>query len=90
MIQVSVIRAWPGRFDEVALDLPAGATVGDARKASGLDEGIAGMAVYGVRVEEATVLNAGDRLELLRALTLDPKDARRKRAEARAVKHKKW
>lgn len=90
MIQVSVIRAWPGRFDEVALDLPAGATAGDARKACGLDEGIAGMAVYGVRVEEATVLNAGDRLELLRALTLDPKDARRKRAEARAVKHKKW
>ena len=90
VIHVSVIRAWPGRFDEVALSLPAGATAGEARRASGLDEGISGTAVFGVRVEEVTVLNEGDRLELLRALTLDPKDARRKRAEARAVKHKKW
>ena len=49
-----------------------------------------GMAVFGVRVDEGSVLNDGDRLELLRALTIDPKDARRKRAEARSVKHKKW
>lgn len=90
VIHVSVIRAWPGRFDEVALSLPVGSTAGDARQASGLGEGISGMAVFGVRVEAATVLNEGDRLELLRELTLDPKDARRKRAEARAVKHKKW
>ena len=42
-------------------------------------------------VERAGIptLNEGDRLELLRALTIDPKEARRRRAEtAQALKKK--
>ena len=89
-VTVTVIEAWPGRFEEVTLTLPKGCTAGQVRDASGLGKTALGMAVFGVRVNETSVLNDGDRLELLRALTIDPKDARRKRAEARAVKHKKW
>ncbi|MDO4709933.1 MAG: RnfH family protein [Pseudomonadota bacterium] len=40
------------------------------------------MAVFGKRVTETTVLHEGDCLELLRALLADPKQSRRKRAEA--------
>ena len=50
---------------------------------------VAGMAVFGRRVTEAAVLQDGDRLELLRVLAIDPKEARRRRAEtAQAIKTK--
>ncbi len=39
-----------------------------------------GYAVFGIRATSATVLCDGDRLELLRGLQADPKDARRRRA----------
>ena len=91
MIRVTVIYAWPRRFESVALTLPDGATVGDALIAGGLvhaepdrtepDTGIADCAVFGVRVGHGDVLRDGDRLELLRPLQIDPKDARRRRAQ---------
>ena len=90
VITVSVIAAWPDRFETVSLQLPVGTTAAEARKASGLGEGTCGMAVYGVLVDDLAILQDADRLELLRPLLIDPKDARRKRAEARSVKHKKW
>jgi len=40
-------------------------------------------AVFGVRVDRQTVLQEGDRVELLRPLQADPKEARRRRATAR-------
>ena len=91
MIRVEVIAAWPDRSMATMLALPEGATAGEACRASGLAEGypLAGMAVFGRRVGEDTVLVEGDRLELLRALTIDPKQARRRRAEtAKAIKQK--
>lgn len=90
MIRITVIEAWPGKFEEIHLSLPEGSSAGNARQASGLGTTAVGMSVFGVRVEDSTALNDGDRLELLRGLTIDPKDARRKRADLRAVKHKKW
>lgn len=71
------------------VDLPEGSTAGEAAAASGLLPGfaLAGMAIFGKRVDAGRPLQAGDRLELLRALAIDPKQARRKRAEAaRALK----
>lgn len=80
-MRVEVIRAWPHRFESVVLELPEGATVSDARLASGLaDAEHAGAAIYGVNASEDAVLNEGDRVELLRPLLLDPKEARRRRA----------
>ena len=81
MIRVEVIRAWPRRFDAMALELAEGSTVADAIARSGFAlEGITGFAVFGERVGSEYVLLEGDRLELLRPLQADPKDARRRRA----------
>ncbi len=77
-----MIRAWPGRFDQVEVELQAGATVADARAAaySPDDPECVGVAVFGERAGPDTPLRDGDRVELLRALQTDPKDARRRRA----------
>lgn len=65
----------------MALVLPDSATVAEAVAASGfMLEGIAGYAVFGERVSNDSRLRDGDRLELLRPLQIDPKEARRRRA----------
>lgn len=88
-MKVEVIRAWPRRFESVRLELPEGSTVGDALAQAhpvigGGDE--VEVAVYGVRVTPRTALHEGDRLELLRPLIADPKDARRRRAQQKPLK----
>jgi putative ubiquitin-RnfH superfamily antitoxin RatB of RatAB toxin-antitoxin module len=83
LVRIEVIRAWPHRHESRTLDMPAGATVGEAIAASGLGtEGVAGVAVFGERVESARVLQDGDRVELLGPLLADPKEARRRRAQS--------
>ena len=73
--------AWPRRFDSVLLDMPDDATVADAVRCSGLPmSSVAAYAIHGVRAESTQALRDGDRIELLRPLQADPKDARRRRA----------
>jgi len=81
-MRIEVVRALgPQAIDQVALELPEGARVADALRASALDTPeLSGYAVYGERVTLDTVLRDGDRLELLRPLFIDPKQARRRRA----------
>jgi putative ubiquitin-RnfH superfamily antitoxin RatB of RatAB toxin-antitoxin module len=80
-IGVDVVRAWPRRHEEIRVMLPEGATVDDALLASGWSlEGFTGVAIFGERVERDARLQDGDRVELLRPLSIDPKDARRRRA----------
>ena len=83
MIRVELIRAWPQRAETRALDLVEPATVGDALHAAGWmpDAEFVGLAVFGLAATTATLLHDGDRIELLRGLQLDPKQARRLRAE---------
>jgi len=85
-MHVEVVRALgpaAAEIERVVLDLPEGADVAAALRASGLDSpALAGFAVHGERVTPAHVLRDGDRLELLRPLRLDPKQARRRRAQA--------
>lgn len=81
MLRVEVVLAFPRRHEAVVVALPAGACVRDAVAAARLpDDGIADVAVFGERVAPETPLRDGDRVELLRALQADPKDARRRRA----------
>ena len=81
MIRVEVIRAWPRRHDAVKLELADASSVADALEQSGFAlEGIAGFAIFGERVGSEHPLHDGDRLELLRPLQIDPKEARRRRA----------
>ena len=80
-MRVEVVLALPRDHRTVVVELAGTATVADAVAASGLPlQGIDGYAVFGVRASEATALHDGDRVELLRPLQLDPKEARRRRA----------
>lgn len=81
---MEVVLALPRGHRAVVVELAAAATVGDAVAASGLPlDGIDGYAVYGLRAPAAQALRDGDRVELLRPLVLDPKEARRRRAARR-------
>jgi uncharacterized protein len=85
-MRVEVLMAWPERFESVQVDLPDGSQVADALDATGMRhvDGVVGYAVFGVVATAATMLQEGDRVELLRPLQADPKDARRRRAESRS------
>ncbi len=82
-MKIGVICAWPGRHEWTEVELSPDACVADALKASGMDriEGITGYAVFGINAALDTPLRHGDRVELLRPLTRDPKEARRRRAK---------
>ena len=82
-MKVEVVRAWPRRHESREVELADGATVAEAIALSGIDcSGVAGMAVFGERVEPSRRLREGDRVELLGPLQADPKEARRRRAGA--------
>ena len=84
-VRVEILRAWPHRFESMPLELPEGACVGDGLAASGWnDADCAGVAVFGIRAAPDQPLRDGDRVEVLRALQADPKDARRRRAAQKA------
>ena len=90
-ISVAVVWATPRTQDVVPLRLPAGSTVGDALARSGLagawgfDPDRVTFAVYGRRARRDAVLRDGDRVDVLRPLAVDPKDARRRRAETKPL-----
>jgi putative ubiquitin-RnfH superfamily antitoxin RatB of RatAB toxin-antitoxin module len=76
----------PEQVDHVSLSLPAGATVEDALRASGLlerhpalDLGVQKIGVWGKLRSLGDVLRDGDRVEVYRPLKVDPKEARRQR-----------
>jgi uncharacterized protein len=75
----------PGRCDIESLELPAGATVGDAIRAAGvLDRHRLTLAalragVWGRVLEMTAPLRDRDRVEVYRPLQVDPKQARRER-----------
>lgn len=79
----------PGSVDQVQLVLPAGATLLDALDASGLRQrhalgaGASGgelrLGIWGRMQPPNTGLRDRDRIELYRALKVDPKEARRLR-----------
>ncbi|MFT4255770.1 MAG: RnfH family protein [Pseudoxanthomonas sp.] len=87
-MKIEVLLAWPRRFESVVLELPEGASVADAVDAAGAGFAdaaeVTGYAVFGVNAEPTTRLHDGDRVELLRPLLADPKEARRRRAAQKA------
>jgi putative ubiquitin-RnfH superfamily antitoxin RatB of RatAB toxin-antitoxin module len=82
-LRVEVVEALATRAVRVALELEAGATVRAALAASGraAQEPVG---IHGRRVSLDTPLADGDRVEIYRALQVDPKQARRQRALRRA------
>lgn len=82
VVRVEVLIAWPDRVHCCEIMLQEGARVVDAVEIAALNgiEQAVGYAVFGVLVTSDHVLNEGDRVELLRPLLIDPKEARRRRA----------
>ncbi|AIF47833.1 RnfH family protein [Dyella japonica] len=86
-ITVEVVYAEPSRRWLRQVTLAAGSTVAEAIEASGLAQEVPGLVVdparLGIFSRKATldqVVGEGDRVEIYRPLTLDPKEARRRRA----------
>ena len=88
-MKVTVIWATPSIQDVVEVELPPGATVGQAVDRSGLvveyalDPARLGVAVFGRRSSREAPLAEGDRVELTRPLEIDPKAARIARVRAK-------
>ena len=90
MLRVTVVYATPEETWERTVVLAVGATLADAVAASGVLEAHAelqarelDLGVYNRSRPGAHPLRDGDRVEIYRPLTVDPKEARRVRAEVR-------
>jgi len=85
-LRIEVVYAVAGAQDLVSLALAEGVSAREAVEASGLigRHGLAAsglvLGIAGRRVAHERRLREGDRVELLRKLAADPKDARRQRA----------
>ena len=92
-IAVTVVLALPDRATEIALRLPAGATIADALERSGLAErhpevdlGRARVGIFGKLSDRRAILTDGDRVEIYRPLIADPKQQRQRRAAVTRAK----
>lgn len=86
-VHVEVVYAEAARQLVRRVALPVGSTVMQAIEASGLAQEIPGLVVdptrlgiFSRKAAPEQVLGEGDRVEIYRPLTLDPKEARRRRA----------
>jgi hypothetical protein len=82
-MRIEVVYALAREQKIVVVRLPAGARAGDALAASGLEAGCGRFGIGGRVVNADQVLHDGDRVEILRPLRVDPREARRRRARAR-------
>jgi uncharacterized protein len=89
-IRATVVYCGIDRQHVLPVDLPPAATLRDAVLASGiltLEPSLAShtldMGVFNQPRSPETLLRPGDRVEVYRPLTIDPKQARRVRAEVR-------
>ena len=86
-MQIEVAYAEPDRQFLRRVELPLGATVADAILASGLEAAFAidvsnlAAGIWSKPVARDAPLGDGDRVEIYRSLTVDPKEARRRRAK---------
>jgi hypothetical protein len=89
-ITVEIVYALPERQTVLSVEMSADATLGDALRASGLqslhpelDLATAKVGIWGNIADPKTRLRDGDRIEVYRPLEIDPKRARRDRAQRR-------
>ena len=89
-IIVEVAYAEAGRQTLVELEVPEGTTVAQAIALSGIEAtyphiNIREMqiGIFGTVVPRTALLGEGDRVEIYRPLTTDPKEARRRRSKRR-------
>jgi len=87
LIHVEVAFALPDRQWVIAVRVPAGATVAEAITSSGIVEHLGelrvdddSVGIFSLPARLDDVVADGDRIEIYRPLTRDPKDMRRLRA----------
>ncbi|MEQ1067071.1 RnfH family protein [Acinetobacter sp. XH1741] len=88
--QVWVAFAAPDQQFLISIPFEEGMTASQAVQLSGLSNQVnlpepLQLGVFGVKIETDAVLHAGDRVEVYRPLTINPKDIRRKRAAKNPV-----
>lgn len=95
-VRVQVCYALRDGVWQCDLALAPGATIAQALAASGfdrqfpdLDPWVLGVGIYGRLAAPDTALADGDRVEIYRALSFDPKESRRRRVEHRRAKQAK-
>ncbi|HZF22189.1 MAG TPA: RnfH family protein [Burkholderiales bacterium] len=95
-VVVQVVYALPGAQEIVQVELEQGAPVEDAIRASGIlahhpeiDLKTQRIGVWGRPVTLATGVRDRDRVEIYRALSADPKQARRRRAAAESSRNRR-
>jgi putative ubiquitin-RnfH superfamily antitoxin RatB of RatAB toxin-antitoxin module len=86
MVQIELVYVARDRTAfQVKMDLKKGSTVAEALNESGIyllhpETKDMSVGIYAKRVSLDTLLQDGDRIEIYRSLTLDPKEKRRQRA----------
>jgi putative ubiquitin-RnfH superfamily antitoxin RatB of RatAB toxin-antitoxin module len=87
-LRIEIVYAEPQRAIEKSFRLAAGSRVADALRLAALDADFAGvdlwnsaLGIFGRATRADHALQDGDRLEIYRPLTADPKIARRARAK---------
>ena len=95
MINIEVIYALPTEQTLLKRKVPEGTTVAEAIEASGvlgkypeINLAVSKLGIFGKMTKMDTVLRDKDRIEIYRPLIADPKEVRRKRAEAGKVQEK--
>ena len=94
IIAIEVVCAEADRQTVLPLEVPTGCTAGEAIERSGIlalhpsiDAAACSVGIYGREVTRDRILKAGDRVEVLRPLTEDPKERRRRLArEGRSMR----
>jgi len=88
MLHIEVVYALPGRAYLIPVDVPQGTTLKQGIELSGIldqcpdiDLSRNKMGIFGKLKDPGTRLKDGDRIEIYRPLKVDPKEARRKRAQ---------
>ena len=92
-MKVEVIYALPEQQDVCVIEVSAGSTAQQAVEQSGLLQRYPELAdvplllgIFGRKVENTVCLSAGDRVEIYRPLTIDPKKARMIRAQKKKAR----
>lgn len=87
-MQVEIAYALPHRQWLRSVEIQPGTTAAEAVEASGIvsevpdiDPYTTPLGVFGRRCSPQTVLRPGDRVEIYRPLQVDPREARRRRAQ---------
>ncbi len=91
-IEIEVVYALPHEQILRKLNVPAGTTARHAVEISGISGMLFGidfsqnkLGIFGKLIKPETILRDRDRVEIYRPLSIDPKEARRKRAKETRV-----